>query len=239
MKLLSISLLCIVLLLFACDDPTSNSQNATSSQNQSHAATKPITVEGCRVYVQHYEGLVIVEVVFVQSISDTGYAKAAVRSAMDQAIAQMPDREIMAKAFDINDNALEAHVYGGELYYDPDTQTTLTDSEKRDYKVERVDYGDYLVIVKERSTAEGITPVRKWLSLKLVWPDEGPTSNAARRVIERESSRYKSRGVDMNLFVFTGDFDNPASWVQIKGSGKYMFAEYDTETRELTPSWDW
>ena len=235
----SASLMCALpLSICSCDDPTFDSQSDPHSQSQTETTRESISVEGCRVYLEYYEGITIVQVVFLQSITETSYAKAAVRSAIDQAIAQMPDREIMAFAFDLDDNTIQGHVYGGELYYDPDTQRVMTYSEKYGYKFERENYGDYLVVVEERGTAKGITPARKWLNIKFAWPDP-PTSNAARRVIERENGRYRSLGLDMNYYVHSGDFENPASWIHVKMQGKYMNAEYDTETRKLTPNWDW
>jgi hypothetical protein len=156
-----------------------------------------------------------------------------VRSSLESAVALNQTRDILAKAF-INDDAMDATHYAGELIYKADQKRIVTMDEYRGIKRVGNDTGAYYVEMNEDKTLEGIKPERRWITLKLVFPTE-PTVEEAYKSAAVEAQKAAEKGLDVNVFVNVGEKAVRTSWRQMGDNmGGYVVAKYDAATRALT-----
>jgi hypothetical protein len=169
---------------------------------------------------------VSVQITFNRLPSTEAETAKIVRTEMDKAVAKDSNRSVLAMAFDTGDSALADEKYGGPLTYDPKSGTIKTLREHEGLKTFNQDRAGYFSKIEEDSTAEGITPVRKWLDVSVVFPN-GLTTDQFRSAATAEINRLKGRHVDITVYAYTGDKENTASWEQVKSpSGHYMEADY-------------
>ena len=142
-------------------------------------------------------------------------------------------------AFNEAGDALAEIQYGGALSYKPSDGKILTMDERSGKKIVEVDEGSYFVKLEESRTAKGITPVRRWLVISVVF-SEKPKNDVIRSVVTNEINKLKARELDVNAYVFVGDKSNPGSWKQAEASnGNYMTIKYDTKTGKIVANWNW
>lgn len=163
----------------------------------------------------------------------------AVAREVERVVSECPSRLIIGMAFDSTGSALSDNVYGGVLEYDPSLGVVMgLDDSRGIWSFERRE-DDYLLSATEQRTARGIQPTRRWFSVSLVFPDE-PSGVIARQSMEREIERLRSRGLDVDVYVYAGDMSNRATWRQAKApNGKFMVARFDVSSGITTPLWDW
>ena len=166
-------------------------------------------------------------------------AAEVVRNAAEELVKRDGNREILAMAFDASGDTLPDTHYGGALVYKPSDRQIRTMDERSGLQSTEADEGSYLVRVEDGRTAEGITPVRKWYSAFIVFPDE-PSARGARVAVFKEIDKLKSGGLDVNVYIYTGDKSNKITWKQIEApNGKFMAVDYVAATGEISPNWGW
>ena len=75
--------------------------------------------------------------------------------------------------------------------------------------------------------------------MSLVFPVK-PNNLSARLAIEGEIVKLQGKGLDVSVYIHTGDKLNPVTWNQVRApNGKYMVAEYVASSGETVPLWDW
>ena len=208
--------------------------NSKSEPNQSKAP------RNYQVSVRNSGSLVVCQVTFLKKVpANSDDAAAIVRGAVEELVKKDPSREILAMAFDQAGNALAETRYGGALVYKPTDGKILTSDERDGKKVVEVDEGKYFVKLEESRTAKGITPVRRWINLSLVFSTK-PDRAEIRGIVEQEIEKLKERGLDINAYLFVGNKDNPGSWNQVQApNGKYMTVDYTAETGKMVANWNW
>ena len=169
-----------------------------------------------------------VQITFNRLPATEADAAKIVRAEIDKAVAKDNSKQILAMAFDTSDNALADEKYGGPLVYDPKIGSVKTMRQREGLKTFNQTHDNYFSKIEEQSTAEGITPVRKWVDVSVVFPT-APTADQFQSAAKAEIDRLRGRHVDITVYGFAGDKDNSASWDQIKSpSGHYMEADHTT-----------
>ena len=166
-------------------------------------------------------------------------AEAVVRHAMETAVSENDQREILATAFNVEGETLPDKFYGGMVSYRPSDGkiVTLADEAEREYT--ESDKGEYYVRLEECRTATGITPLRQWFNVEIVFPVT-PATTAVKTAVLQEIDKLKPKELDITVYIFTGDKSNKISWKQIKApNDHYMVVEYDSATKRVVPKWDW
>lgn len=155
-----------------------------------------------------------------------------VRQSLDHAILIDPSRDILATGFR-GDDTLSSNQYSGSLVYKASERKVLTIDEHNGVKRSTASGNGYFVEVDEEQTAPGITPMRKWLSVTIVFPKK-PGGSAAYDAIFAEAQKLADRGVDVDLYVSVGNQKVKTSWVQLKDTdGGYVFANYKAASKQV------
>ena len=142
-------------------------------------------------------------------------------------------------AFDASGDALDDILYGGPLSYEPSDGLVLTMDERGGLSASEEDEGTYFVRVEDSRTAEGITPVRQWYYVIILFPHE-PSGMEVKAAVLKEIDKLKPRGLDVHASLYTGDKTNKIVWKQIKAlNDKFMAVNYDAATGRILPNWDW
>jgi hypothetical protein len=129
---------------------------------------------------------------------------------------------------------LSGNQYSGALVYRAAEKRIMTSDEAFGVKTTSHATPGYFVVSKENTTARGITPVRKWLTLTLVFPRK-PLSDLAYKAVITEVVRVADRGLDINAYVSVGNKADPTTWHQMKDTdGAYIFANYEAASRQVT-----
>ena len=182
--------------------------------------------------------ITICQVTFSTLPPTSDIAAAVVRNALEQLV-KKGDREILAMALDASGDALPDTHYGGALVYKPGDRQIRPLDEQAGLQAVEVAEGSYFVRVEDSRTAEGITPERSWCSVSIVFHDE-PSARKVKAAVLKEIDKLKSRGLDVNLYIYTGNKSNKITWKQLTAaSGKFMAIDYVAATGEVSPNWDW
>ena len=203
------------------------------------AATPPVdSVKNYSVDVEESEQRTVCMVTFNSLPSTSEVAAGVLREEMEKLIENNSNREILGMAFDEKGDALPDRQYGGPLIYRPHLGRILTEQEDNGLETTKADRGSYFVETTEGKTARGISPERRWYYVSIVFPSM-PSLDEARAASVAEIDRLKSRGQDVNVFVFEGDKAKENSWKQLMGPfGKFLVLEYDAATKETYANWE-
>lgn len=216
-----------------------------SNSEPSSPATKPIrstpstTPPNYTVHVEQAGELTVCQVTFRNVPEEASAAAKIVRNAVESLVKENANREILAMAFNEAGAALPDIQYGGALSYKPSDGKILTMDERSGKQTIEMDEDAYFVKLEESRTAQGITPIRRWLDVSIVFPDE-PNNGEVKPAVQHEINKLKARELDVNVYVFVGDKSNPGSWKQVKASnGKYMSIDYVEKTGRTVANWNW
>jgi len=192
-----------------------------------------------QVTAEKSDGIVICQVTFLKVPSKSSDAAAIVRKAVEDLVKKDPSFEILAMAFNQGGEALADTKYGGPLVYKPTDKKILTMDERSGKKIVEIDEGIYFIKSEDKRTAKGITPVRRWVTLSIIFKSK-PSNSEIRNIAEREIEKLKKRSLDINIYIYLGNKDNPGSWNQIQASnGNYMNVDYKVGTGKTKANWDW
>jgi len=206
---------------------------------QTHTQRKPQEQHNYQVNVQEYEGILLCNVTFSKVPASSIDAEAIVRGAMKKLVKKDPSFEILGMAFNQEDRALDDIKYGGPLVYKPADGKIMSMDERDGKKIVEADQGTYFIKSKDMRTAKGITPVRRWINLSIVFPSK-PSNVEIKNVSKREIEKIKQRRLDINIRIHVGDKDNPGSWDHIQASnGYYMNVDYKVNTDKIKANWNW
>ena len=219
--LLVLAFICIGYLIDK-NAPTGSTNNTPLSTSAPDATPTPdYTVES-----KDTPDLTNVQITFNKLPATEAEAAKIVRAEMDKAVAKDSSKEILAMAFDTGDNALADEKYGGPLVYDPKIGSVKSMRQREGLKTFNQTRDNYFSKIEEESTAEGITPVRKWVDVSVVFPT-APSTDQFQSAAKAEISRLRVRQVDITVYGYSGDKDNSASWGQVSSpGGHYMEADY-------------
>jgi len=215
----------------------------TSKDDSAPLAARPsgttTTIKGFNDYsvnVERSGELTCCDVTFNSLPPTSGIAAEVVRNAVEDLVTKDRDRAILAMAFNVSGDVLPDTQYGGALVYKPADGQIRTMDERRGLETVESDEGSYFVKIKDGKTAEGITPERRWYNVSIVFQNR-PSSSEARAAVLKESDKLKSRGLDINLFIYTGDKSNKITWKQIQApNGNFMAIDYVAATGEVSPN---
>lgn len=202
-------------------------------------ATPPAnSFENYGVDVEEFEELTVCKVTFNSLPSTSEIAAGILRNEMERLVKDDNNREILGVAFNEAGDALADREYGGPLIYKPHLGQILTEQEDSGLKTTRADRGSYFVKTVEGTTAKGIIPNRRWYSVSIVFSCR-PSLDEAKAASVAEIGRLKSRGQDVDVFVFDGDKANGSTWKQVMGpNGKFLVVEYDAATKGTSANWE-
>lgn len=156
-----------------------------------------------------------------------------VRESLDHAILIDSSGDILATGF-IGDDTLNSNQYSGSLVYKASQKKVMTYDEYTGVKRTTSSGSGYFVEVEEDQTAAGITPVRKWFSVTIVFPKK-PSRSAAYNAIFAEAQKLAARGLDVDVYASVGDQKVKTSWKQMKDNdGGYVFANYKAATKQVS-----
>lgn len=189
--------------------------------------------------VQESGELTICQVTFHSLPPTSDIAAEVVRNAVTQLVEKNADREILAMAFNTSGDALPDTHYGGALVYKPTDGQIRRMDERQGLQTVEADRRSYYVQIEDGRTAKGISPERSWYNVSIVFPDE-PSAREIKAVALKEIGKLKSRVLDVNVYIYTGDKSNKITWQQLEApNGKYMAIDYVAATDEVSPNWDW
>jgi len=156
-----------------------------------------------------------------------------VRQSLDHAILIDPSKDILATGF-VGDDALGSNQYSGSLVYKAAQKKVMTMDEYSGVKRATSSGNAYFVEVEDGQTLPGITPARKWLSVTIVFPKK-PSRAAAYDAILAETQKLAGRGLDVDVYVSTGNQKEKTTWEQMKDTdGGYVFANYKAANRQIS-----
>lgn len=220
-------------LLVACCCFPSNTK--TTSGSDSASTTESST--DYSVEVKPTAELTLVNVTFRNPMSQDAAAR-IVRKAIEDAVAKDGSKDILAMAFDTDDNALSDLKYGGPLIYVAKDRKIMTMAEHDGTKTTVTDTGRYFLKLEENKTLPGIKPERKWLTCSIVFAAK-PSADEFKSAAFAEIDKLKVRGLDISAYAYVGDKSDPASWQQVRApNGKYMVVEYKKDSGSVKPNWD-
>jgi hypothetical protein len=210
--------------------------SCSNSEDKSSSAQEPANYT---VSVEQAGELTICQVTFKNVPEEASVAAKILRDAVESLVKENANREILAMAFNEAGDALPDIQYGGALSYKPSDGKILTMDERSGKQTTEVDEGSYFVKLEESRTAQGIRPIRRWLDVSVVFPDE-PNNREVKLAVQHEINKLKTRELDVSVYVFVGDKSNPGSWKQVKASnGKYMAINYVEKTGQTVANWNW
>jgi hypothetical protein len=204
--------------------------------------TQSASVQGFDDYsvaVQKSGELTVCQVTFNSLPPTSDIAAKVVRNAVERLVKQDGRREILAMAFNASGDALPEMQYGGALTYKPSDGKILSMDERDGLQTTEGDEVEYYVRVEDSKTATGITPVRKWYNVSIVFLDR-PSATEVKAAVLRQIEKLKQRHLDVNVYIYTGDKSNKITWKQIKApNGNFMAIDYVAATGEISPNWNW
>lgn len=225
----------------SCNDSGNTSDDGATTQSPP-VTDNPPSVQGFDDYsvnVQKAGQLTVCQVTFNSLPPTSEIAADIVRNAVEMLVKEDGSREILAMAFNASGDALPETQYGGALTYKQSDGQILTMDERSGLQATEGDEGTYYVRVEDSRTARGIAPVRKWYNASVVFPNE-PSGTEVRAAVLKELEKLKPRGLDVNVYIYTGDKSNKITWKQIKApNGNFMAIDYIATTGEVSPSWNW
>ena len=119
--------------------------------------------------------------------------------------------------------------YGGALTYDPNDGQILTKDERNGVRTTEGDEGTYYVRVEER----------QWYNTFIVFPNE-PSGTEVKVAVLKGIEKLKPRGLDVIVYIYTGNKSNKITWRQIKApNDNFMEVEYVATSGEISPNWSW
>lgn len=155
-----------------------------------------------------------------------------IRESLDHAILIDPSKDILAMGF-VGDDALSGNQHSGSLIYKTSLKKVMTYDEYTGVKRATSGGNGYFVEVEEGETAPGIKPVRRWLSVTVVFPKK-PSRQTAYDAINAEAQKLAGRGLDVDVYVSIGNSKEKMSWEQMKDSdGGYVFANYTAANKQV------
>ena len=227
--------------LLSCDGSGNTSKDGAKTQSPPATDTQP-SFQGFDDYsvnVQKSGNLIVCQVTFNSLPPTSDIAAEVVRNAVEMLVEKDGSREILAMAFNASGDALPETQYGGALTYKPSDGQILTMDERSGLQATEGDEGRYYVRVEDSRTARGITPVRKWYNASIVFPNE-PSRTEVKAAVLKEIEKLKPRGLDVNVYIYTGDKSNKVTWKQIKApNGKFMAVDYVATTGKISRNWNW
>lgn len=156
-----------------------------------------------------------------------------IRESLDHAILIDPSKDILAMGF-VGDDALSGNQHSGSLVYKASLKKVMTYDEYTGVKRTTSSGSGYFVEVEDGQTVAGITPVRKWFSVTVVFPKK-PSRQAAYDAIFTEVQKLAARGLDVDAYVSVGNSKEKTSWDQMKDTdGGYVFANYKFATKQIS-----
>lgn len=174
----------------------------------------------------------VLSVGFYDKVPPPAAVDKILRQSLEHAVAVDGSKDILASAFRGDDN-LTSNQYSGRLVYVARTKKIVTYNEYTGVKTSATAASGYIVEVEENKTLAGITPVRKWLTVTLVYPKQPPQDDAYAALIA-EAQKLSARRLDMDLYVSIGDPKVKTSWHQMRDKdGAYLFAEYSAATKKI------
>ena len=189
------------------------------------------------VNVEELGTLTVCQVTFNSLPPTSEIAAEVVRNAVKELVKKDGSRAIVAIAFDGPGRALPERQYGGTLSYKPGDGQILTMRERDGLQATERDQGTYFVRVEDSKTI--VKPVRKWHVASIVFPSK-PSGTEARAAVLKEIEKLKPSGLDVSVYVYTGDKSNKITWKQIQApNGNFMAVEYVARTGKISPNWDW
>lgn len=155
-----------------------------------------------------------------------------VRESLGHALLIDPSKDIYAAGF-IGDDALGENQYSGALVYKASQKKVLTYDEYSGVKRTSSSGSGYFVEVEDGQTVAGITPVRKWFSVTVVFPKK-PSRAVAYDAIFTEAQKLAAKGLDVDVYVSVGNQKEKTTWEQMKDTdGGYVFANYKATTKQV------
>lgn len=226
----------------SCSGCGNTSNDGARIQSPPPTEARQPSVQGFDDYsvnVQKSGRLTVCQVTFTSLPPTTDIAAEVVRNAVQLLVKKDGSREILAMAFNASGDALPETQYGGALTYKPSDGQILTMDERSGLQATEGDEGTYYVRVEDSRTARGITPVRKWYNASIVFPNE-PSVTELKAAAFKEIQKLKPHGLDVNVYIYTGDRSNKITWKQIKApNGNFMAVDYIATTGEISANWDW
>ena len=220
---------------------TKSEKSATERKSSTKSSSRS-SVQGFddyRVNVRKSGKLTVCQVTFNSLPPTSDIAAEVVRNAVEILVKKDGSREILAMAFNASGDALPRRQYGGALTYKPSDGQILTMDERSGLQATEGGEGTYYVRVEDSRTARGITPVRKWSNVSVVFPNE-PSGTEVKAAVLKEMEKLKPRGLDLNIYIYTGDKSNKITWKQIIApNGNFMVVDYVAMTGEISPNWSW
>lgn len=155
-----------------------------------------------------------------------------IRESLDHAILIDPSKDILAAGF-IGDDALSGNQHSGSLVYKASLKKVMTYDEYSGVKRATSSGNGYFVEVEDGQTVAGITPVRKWFSVTVVFPKK-PSRQAAYDAVYAEIQKLAGRGLDVDVYVSVGNSKEKTTWEQMKDTdGGYVFANYKAASKQV------
>lgn len=176
----------------------------------------------------------VLNVSFYSNVPAPAVVDKILRQALEIAIAIDPTKEILATVFH-GDEVLSRNQGSGSLVYRISDKKIVSLDEFRGQasSVTSTTASNYSLSISERKTATGITPVRRWLSVELIFPNP-PSPDAAYAAVAAEVGKLVTRGLDIDVSASSGDPKVKTSWKQIRDkSGIYIGGEYSAATKRL------
>lgn len=156
-----------------------------------------------------------------------------IRESLEHAILIDPSKDILAAGF-VGDDALSGNQHSGSLVYKASLKKVMTYDEYTGVKRATSSGNGYFVEVEDGETARGITPVRRWLSVTVVFPKK-PSRQGAYDAIFAETRKLAARGLDVDVYVSIGNSKEKTSWEQMKDTdGGYVFANYKAADKQIS-----
>lgn len=175
----------------------------------------------------------VLNVGFYGSLPPPKVVDRIIRESLDHAILIDPSKDILAAGF-IGDDALSDNQHSGTLVYKAGLKKVMTYDEFTGVKRVTTSANGYLVVIEDGATAPGIRPVRRWLSVTVVFPKK-PSRQAAYDAIFDETRKLAARGLDVDVYVSVGNSKEKTSWEQMKDTdGGYVFANFKAANKQIS-----
>ncbi len=156
-----------------------------------------------------------------------------VRQSLDHAIQVDPRADILATGF-LGDDSLNSNQYSGPFIYRAAQKKVEIFVLFPKGMINSTSTSTYFVEAEEQKTFPGIKPERKWLTVTIIFPKQ-PSPGVAYDSIIAEVAKLVPRGIDITVYVSTGNKNQKASWQQMRDTdGANIFADYKASSKQLT-----
>lgn len=93
---------------------------------------------------------------------------------------------------------------------------------------------EYLCVIETNKTAEGITPVREWLTIMVLFK-HSTSSQKIYAALLKIGEEWAEADLDLNLYGYYGNPLNRITWEQIRDTDRrFVFINYTVVTRRFT-----